>query len=156
MGAMTKPEFVYVIYIEAPKQRVWDALTQGEHTVHFWSRYVQSDWKVGARVEFLRADKSKLSHDGVVLEIDPPSRLVMTFDVTAEGMAEPPSRVTYDLSEQHGATKLIVTHDQFPPDSKVLPSISSGWPHILSSMKSYLELGEAMAMTGAMRRERGE
>jgi uncharacterized protein YndB with AHSA1/START domain len=153
---MTKPEFVYVIYIEAPQQRVWDALTTGEDTVHFWSRYVQSDWKPGARVEFLRADKSKLSHDGEVLEIDPPNRLVMTFDVSAEGMREPPSRVTYELSHQHGATKLTVTHDQFPPDSKVLPSISGGWPHILSSMKSYLERGAAMGMTDAMRQARGE
>jgi hypothetical protein len=58
---MSKPEFVYVIYIEAPQQRVWDALTTGEDTVHFWSRYVQSDWKQGSRVEFLRADKSKLT-----------------------------------------------------------------------------------------------
>jgi uncharacterized protein YndB with AHSA1/START domain len=153
---MSKPEFVYVIYIETPIQRVWDALTQGEHTVHFWSRYVQSDWTVGARVEFLRADKSKLSHDGVVLEIDPPNRLVMTFDVTAEGLPEPASRVTYELSEQHGATKLTVTHDQFPPGSKVLPSISNGWPAILSSMKSYLERGAPMEMTGAMRKARGE
>src|SRR5262245_32068781 len=108
---MTKPEFVYVIYIEAPMQRVWDALTKGEHTARFWLRYVQSDWTVGARVEFLRADRSRLSHDGVVLEIDPPHKLVMTFDLAAEGLPEPPSRVTYDLSEHHGATKLVVTHD---------------------------------------------
>lgn len=153
---MTKPEFVYVIYIEATQQRVWDALTQGEHTKHFWSRYVQSDWKVGSRVEFLRADKSKLSHNGEVLEIDPPNRLVMTFDVSAEGMKEPPSRVTYDLSHANGATKLTVTHDQFPPNSEVLKSISHGWPHILSSMKSYLERGAPMAMTDAMRKARGE
>jgi uncharacterized protein YndB with AHSA1/START domain len=153
---MTKPEFVYVIYIEAPQQRVWDALTTGEDTVHFWSRYVQSDWKRGSRVEFLRADKSKLSHDGEVLEIDPPNRLVMTFDVSAEGMREPPSRVTYELSHQYGATKLTVTHDQFRPDSQVLPAISGGWPQILSSMKSYLERGAAMGITDAMRKTRGE
>jgi uncharacterized protein YndB with AHSA1/START domain len=117
---------------------------------------VQSDWKVGARVEFLRADRSKLSHDGEVLEIEPPHRLVMTFDVTAEGLPEPASRVTYELSEGNGATKLVVTHDQFPPNSEVLKGISQGWPQILSSMKSYLERGEAMAMTEAMKRARGE
>jgi uncharacterized protein YndB with AHSA1/START domain len=153
---MSKPEFVYVIYIQAPQAKVWEALTNGEHTKHFWSRYVQSDWKVGSRVEFLRADKSKLSHDGEVLEIDPPNRLVMTFDVSAEGMVEPPSRVTYELSEQHGATKLEVMHEGFPQDSKVLPAISGGWPHILSSMKTYIESGAAMTITDAKRRERGE
>lgn len=153
---MSKPDFVYVIYIEAPAGKVWEALTSGEHTRHFWSRYVQSDWQVGSRVEFLRADKSKLSHDGEVLEIDPPRRLVMTFDVTAEGMAEPASCVTYELEELHGATKLTVIHDGFPPDSAVLKGVSKGWPQILSSLKSYLERGEPMAMTDAMRRGRGE
>ena len=153
---MTKPEFVYAIYIEAPATKVWEALTDGEHTKHFWSRYVRSDWKAGSRVEFLRADKSKLSHDGEVLEIDPPNRLVMTFDVSAEGMVEPPSRVTYELSEQHGATKLVVMHEGFPPNSKVLPAISGGWPAILSSMKTYIESGEAMRMTDESRKARGE
>jgi uncharacterized protein YndB with AHSA1/START domain len=145
-----------VIYIEAPVERVWAALTQGEHTRLYWSRFVQSEWRVGARVEFLRADKSKLSHDGEVLEIDPPRRLVMTFDLKPEGMTEPPSRVTYDLIEEDGATKLTVTHDRFPPDSEVLKAISGGWPHILSSLKTYLERGSPMAVTAAKRAKRGE
>jgi uncharacterized protein YndB with AHSA1/START domain len=153
---VTKPEFVYAIYIEAPATKVWEALTNGEHTKHFWSRYVQSDWKVGSRVEFLRADKSRLSHDGEVLEIDPPRRLVMTFDATPEGMNEPPSRVTYELEELHGATKLTVIHDDFQPDSEVLKATSKGWPHILSSLKTYLERGSAMALTEALRKERRE
>jgi uncharacterized protein YndB with AHSA1/START domain len=153
---VTKPEFVYAIYIEAPATKVWEALTNGEHTKHFWSRYVQSDWKVGSRVEFLRADKSRLSHDGEVLEIDPPRRLVMTFDATPEGMNEPPSRVTYELEELHGATKLTVIHDGFQPDSEVLKATSKGWPHILSSLKTYLERGSAMVLTEALRKERRE
>jgi uncharacterized protein YndB with AHSA1/START domain len=153
---VSKPEFVYVIYIQAPRTKVWEALTNGEHTKHFWSRYVQSEWKQGSRVEFLRADKSKLSHDGEVLEIDPPNRLVMTFDVSAEGIVEPPSRVTYELSEAHGATRLTVIHEGFPPNSEVLPGISNGWPQILSSMKTYLESGAAMRITEAKRIERGE
>lgn len=153
---MNRSEFVYVVYIEAPQAKVWDALTNGEHTKHYWSRYVQSEWKRGSRVEFLRADRSKLSHDGEVLEIDPPNKLVMTFDVSAEGMNEPASRVTYELSEEQGATKLTVIHDSFPPDSKVLPAISGGWPHILSSLKTYLETGKPLRFTDAKRIERGE
>lgn len=153
---MSKPEFVYVIYIEAPIEKVWAALTEGEHTRLYWSRFVQSDWRPGSRVEFLRADKSRLSHDGEVIEIDPPRRLVMTFDVTPEGMREPPSRVTYELSEADGATRLAVTHEGFPPDSAVLKAVANGWPAILSSLKTYLERGSAMTMTDAQRKKRGE
>ena len=153
---MSNPEFVYVIYIEAPIEKVWSALTQGEHTRLYWSRFVQSDWRPGSRVEFLRADKSRLSHDGEVLEIDPPRRLVMTFDVSAEGMKEPPSRVSYELAEEDGATRLQVTHESFPPNSEVLKGVRQGWPQILSSLKTYLERGSAMAMTDAKRKRRGE
>ena len=153
---MSKPEFLYVIYIEAPRERVWAALTTGDDTVQYWSRYVQSDWKIGARVEFLRADKSKLSHDGEVVEINPPRRLVMTFDVSPEGFSEPPSKVTYELEEKHGATKLTIMHEGFPPESQVLKGISQGWPSLLSSLKTYLERGTPMRMTGEQRKERGE
>jgi uncharacterized protein YndB with AHSA1/START domain len=91
-----------------------------------------------------------------VLEVEPPHRLVMTFDVTPEGATEPPSRVIYLLEEVHGATKLTVTHDGFPPNSDVLKGISQGWPQILSSLKTYLERGAPMAITEAMRKARGE
>jgi len=140
---MSKPEFVYVIYIGAPKQKVWTAITTGEHTKHFWKRFVKSDWTVGSRVEFFYPeDQTKLSHDGEVLEIDPPNRLVMTFDLKPEGIEEKPSRVAYELEEHELGTKFTVIHEGFPPESKVLPGISSGWPRILSSMKSYIESGK--------------
>jgi uncharacterized protein YndB with AHSA1/START domain len=153
---MNRPEFVYVIYIEAPIARVWRALTNGDDTNKFWARYVQSDWKVGSRVEFLRPDRSKLSHDGDILEIDPPRRLVMTFDLRPEGASEPPSKVSYDLVEVDGAVKLTVSHEDFPPNSAVLGGISQGWPQILSSLKSYLERGEPLALTAIGRQRRGE
>lgn len=139
---MNKPEFVYVIYIQAPKAKVWKAITTGAHTKHFWKRAVRSEWKQGSRVEFMYPDDpSKLSHDGEVLEINPPNRLVMTFDLKPEGMDEAPSRVTYELSDHEGGTKFTVIHEGFPPESKVLPAISSGWPRILSNMKTYIESG---------------
>lgn len=140
---MSKPDFVYVIYIQAPKQKVWTALTTGEHTTHFWNRYVRSDWKQGSRVEFMYPDDhNKLSHDGEIIEVDAPNRLVMTFDMKPEGFNEAPSRVTYELADHEGATKLTVIHDNFPPNTDVLHRISSGWPRILSAMKTYIESGK--------------
>ena len=79
---------------------------------------------------------------GEVLEIDPPNRLVMTFDMKPEGFTEAPSRVTYELADHESATKLTVIHDNFPPNTDVLHRISSGWPRILSGMKTYIESGK--------------
>ena len=48
---MTKPVFVYVTYIAAPPERVWEALTKPELSEKFWFGYrVTADGKAGARM----------------------------------------------------------------------------------------------------------
>ncbi len=74
---MTKHEFIYVTYIATTPQRLWDALTQGEFTKKYWyDRRIASDWRVGSPVRFYDGDSDVLTDDGVVLESDPPRRLV--------------------------------------------------------------------------------
>ncbi len=53
---------------------------------------------------------------------------------------DPPSRVVFELEQQKDQVKLTVTHDDFADGSKVFESISHGWPLVLSSLKSYVEL----------------
>ena len=56
------------------------------------------------------------------------------------------STVTYDIEPVgRDVTKLIVTHDGFSPGSPVLLGISEGWPAVLSSLKTILEMGTAMS-----------
>jgi hypothetical protein len=38
--------------------------------------------------------------------------------------------------------RLTVTHDKLEAGSKMLEGITDGWPKVLSSMKSLLELGK--------------
>jgi hypothetical protein len=45
------------------------------------------------------------------------------------------------------SVKLTVTHEIDRPDSKLIAGVSSGWPHILSSLKSLLETGKPLAET---------
>jgi hypothetical protein len=52
--------------------------------------------------------------------------------------------VVLEIEEQQGQVKLTMTHDDFPPDSKVFPRISEGWPLVLSSLKSYLEANRVL------------
>ena len=42
------------------------------------------------------------------------------------------------------ATKLTVTHDQFPKDSKMYGMVSFGWPHVIAGLKTLLETGKAV------------
>jgi uncharacterized protein YndB with AHSA1/START domain len=138
---MSKPVFVYTIYIASTPEKVFKALTDTDVTAKFWfGNAVTSDWKAGAPIEFRR--EGKLIVQGKVLEYDPPRRLSYTFQSMHEPFygAEQPSRVVIDLEKQKDQVKLTVTHDDFAPDSKVFASISNGWPLVLSSLKSYLEV----------------
>ena len=46
---MSKPEFVYVTYIETTPEKLWQALTSSEFTRRYWfGTELRSDWKVGS------------------------------------------------------------------------------------------------------------
>jgi hypothetical protein len=62
---------------------------------------------------------------------------------------EKPSRVTYLIEPAYDGVKLTVIHEGFSEDSKTLPSISTGWPLVLSSLKSILETGAAISFEHA-------
>ena len=56
-------------------------------------------------------------------------------------------RLTYELEEQGKSVKLTVIHEIDKPDSKLIEAVSSGWPHLLASLKSLLETGESLEET---------
>ena len=140
-----KATFVYVTYIAVPPEKVWDALIDGEATRQYWQHDNVSDWKPGSKWEHRRIDGSgKSDIAGTVVETARPSRLVVTWanpdELTKPGAQ---SRVTYDI-QPHGSghTRLMVTHDELEPGSKMERGISYGWPLVLSSLKSWLESGK--------------
>jgi hypothetical protein len=61
--------------------------------------------------------------------------------------AEGYSRLSYKLEPQGEAVKLTVTHAMDKSESKFIQAISTGWPPILSSLKSLLETCEALEAT---------
>jgi len=142
---MSKPSFVYTIYIASTPEKVFKALTDSEATAKFWfGNAVTSDWKVGSPIQFHR--EGKLVLQGKILESDPPRRLSHTFHAMHEphNGKEPPSRVVYELEKQKDQVRLTVMHDDFIEGSNVFESISKGWPLVLSSLKSYLETSRVL------------
>jgi uncharacterized protein YndB with AHSA1/START domain len=144
---MRKPEFVYVTYIETTPEKLWEALTSSEFSRRYWwNTLVVSDWKVGS--PFSLVMDGITTDVGEVLEADRPRRLSYTFHhVTHEAARkERPSRVTFVLEAHGKLTKLTLTHEDFAEGSIVLDGISKGWPAIMSSLKSLLETGTALAI----------
>lgn len=144
---MSKPKFVYVTYIASTPEKVFQALTDATISKQFWFGFhVSSDWTVGSPFALKRNDVTMDS--GVVLACEPPHRLSYTWHPEYESMRhERPSRVVFEIEPLNGQVKVTVTHDDFDEGSKVFESISGGWPMVLSSLKSLLETGTALAAT---------
>jgi uncharacterized protein YndB with AHSA1/START domain len=141
---MSKPEFVYVTYIETTLEKLWHALTDGNFTERYWFGVrLESDWKVGSR--FAMMQNGAATDLGEVLEFDPPRRLSYTFvNISEKYRNERPARATFVLEPYGGLVKLTLTHEGFDEGSRMLPAISKGWPAILSGLKSILETGRPL------------
>jgi uncharacterized protein YndB with AHSA1/START domain len=139
---MSKPNFVYVTYIETTAEKLWHALTDGEFTERYWFGHrVTSDWKVGSPFRFVNQGKTTI--EGEVLASDPPRRLAYSWNNRKDAAkGEGTSRVTFDLEPRGKVVKLTVTHDEL--EDKTLRDISGGWPMVIASLKSLLETGREL------------
>ena len=108
---MSKPEFVYVTYIETTPEKLWHALTDGDFTPRYWfGVHLRSDWKVGSSFEMVHGDGT-VSDTGKVVECDPPRRLAYTFiNMSDKYKDEVPALATFELEPYGNLVKLTLTH----------------------------------------------
>jgi uncharacterized protein YndB with AHSA1/START domain len=164
---MNKPSFVYTTYIRTTPERLWQALTDPACTERYWGITLDSDWKSGSPVTLRQWGLTIASPEQVVLESEPCRRLAYTWhtftpewqDAARDRIGfseefleriavEPRSKVLFEISElADELVKLTVIHDGFEPGSEVLETISQGWPHILSNLKTLLETGQTLVAT---------
>lgn len=131
--------YVYVTYIQATPDAVWDALTDPDLTATYWGHRNESDdWAVGSSWAHVRNDGSGIADVvGEVVVSDRPTKLVCTW-ASPSGEGEP-ARLTYDLAADAGVVKLTVTHEDLTDDA--WRDVSRGWPAVLAGLKSFLETG---------------
>jgi uncharacterized protein YndB with AHSA1/START domain len=158
---------VYRIFIKAPPQAIWDAITKPEWTQRFgYGLRDEYDLRPGGQYrghanEGMRAIEGfpDVVVDGEVIESDPPRKLVVTWrmamdpNLAAEGF----TRLTYEIVEgRDGVSRLSILHDLTgtPGHAAMVagvlqgPGEGGGWLWILSDLKSLLESGERMTTQG--------
>jgi uncharacterized protein YndB with AHSA1/START domain len=143
---MDKSHFVYVTYISTSPEKLWNALIDPKTTVKYWQHVNMSDWKSGSRWEHRRSDKKgTLDLVGKVIEFSQPRRLILTWAFPADEAREGKhTRVTIEIEPFMEVVRLTVTHDQLEPGSEMHQGITEGWPKVLSSLKSLLEVGRPL------------
>jgi uncharacterized protein YndB with AHSA1/START domain len=143
-----KLEYTYDIYIGAPIGKVWKGIVDGEMTKHYvYGTRLESKLEKGTPYAYV-GDGDFTLVDGEILEIEPERRLVMTWRAHWDESVgkDRASRVAYELSPAGSATtRLRVVHDDFDGPTATYAGSIEGWPLMLSSLKSLLETGKALA-----------
>ncbi len=140
-------ELVYTIYIGAPPERAWRAITDGTDTAHyFYGTRVASDWRPGSPVVYTYPD-GRIAADGEVLEIEPGRRVRLTFHPRwdAEIEAEGPVEMTWVVEPEFGVTKLTATTTGVRPGSRMDTDFAGGIPYIVSGLKTVAETDAPMS-----------
>ncbi len=154
---------IFSIYIEAPAQKIWDAITTAEFSARYgFGGEIEMDLREGGAMRDLTTPEMKemgmgdVAVTGTLLEVDAPHKLVQTW--SPEWQDEPETTLTYEIKEYPGgASCLTLTHEcqGAPNTAKDVRgggdggAGGGGWPWVLSSLKTLLETDRVMAGAGA-------
>jgi len=131
------------ITINAPKSKVWDALTN-PHIIkqYLFGTEVITDWQVGSPITYKGVWEGKHFEDkGRVLQIDEGKLLVSTFWSALSGLPDLPENyqtVRYELSADDGGTTLTILQDNNASQEAAKQS-EQNWNTVLEGMKKLLE-----------------
>jgi uncharacterized protein YndB with AHSA1/START domain len=148
-------EKVFEIYIKTTPERLWEAITDSELRAKYtFGVGINTDWTPGSAYEAAHQASSTPISAGENLEVDPPRRLVQSFnalwgdDVKSEGT----SKVTWEIEPVGDSCRLVVTHSDLREGAN--DQLYGGWPMILSGLKTLLETGEKLTTPGSLMYER--
>jgi uncharacterized protein YndB with AHSA1/START domain len=129
-----------VVEIEAPRERVWAALTEpGELLRWFPTERAEIDLRPGGEASFVWEESAD---EAVIDVVEPPERLV--FRWRPAGIDRPYTTVSFALDEIEDGTRLTLVESGFAslPDQIARQSQhgnDAGWREELGELKAYLE-----------------
>ena len=121
----------------------------------YWGHSNVSDWKPGSSWEHRRLDGSEVSDVvGVVVESDPPRRLVTTWSSPHGQEKVASSKATFEIEPFGDIVRLRVIHEDLSDESE-RRDVADGWSSVLSNLKTFLETGTPLS-TEPWRMHRGD
>jgi uncharacterized protein YndB with AHSA1/START domain len=143
--AITK--HVYQIFIKATPEVVWEAIVEPSWTRrYFHGTSFDSPPVKGEPYRTTIAD-GRPAVDGVIEELDPPNRMVMTWHVLYDAAMseEPPSRVEWIVEPMgEGLTRLRLEHGDLALSPLTWANVKDGWVYVLDGLKTVIETGESL------------
>lgn len=143
-------------FIRAPRERVFEAWLKPEIRRKWWrtsrgdgptaceidarvgGRYLLKQIGGGCEAAPEQDDDKEWIMQGEFLEIDPPSRLVFTWNVNHTEEPVVDQRVTIEFREAEGGTEVEITH-QGIHSTGMLDGTQGGWSKLLETLASVME-----------------
>jgi uncharacterized protein YndB with AHSA1/START domain len=144
-----QPDPVYIFYIGATPEKVWEALTgaEGVRKMFFGAR-LETTFEPGSSYRYVGSNgkgSEQVYLAGTILECDPPRLLRTSYSPGGERFT---SELAYELEPIAACTKLTLRlvglHDDDPTRQH---SVDGTWK-LLSRLKSMIETGEPLNLWG--------
>jgi len=142
---MTDIELTTSVTIEAPIERVWEAITEpGLIKRWFFGVDTETGWEVGGPLVHRGEYQGTPYEDkGTVLVFEPPRLLRHTHWSSTSGLPDREENyqtVSWSLSSDDGSTELTITEVNLPSDDAAETS-RKGWAAALDQLEKLLEEG---------------
>jgi uncharacterized protein YndB with AHSA1/START domain len=133
------------VEIAAPPERVFRAISSAEMTKWWGSddTYRTTGWtgdlRVGGRwrAEGRGNDGKPFAVEGEFLEIDPPRKLVQTWNPSWD--QSEPTKITYLLEPTADGTRIVLRHEGFGRRHESCNSHANGWERVLGWLQKHME-----------------
>lgn len=131
------------VIVHAPVAKVWKALTDPKIIKQYlFGTEVVTDWKIGGSIIWKGIWQGNPYEDkGEILQIIPEKLLETTYWSSMAGLPDKPEnykKVTYQLVEANGNTKLFLTQNNNSTDEDKNHS-EKNWRMVLDGLKKLLE-----------------
>lgn len=131
------------VEIDAPAQRVWDALTDPDQIKQYmFGSVVSTDWKVGSPITWKGEFDGKPYEDrGEIVQIEPQRTIVMTHFSPLSGQPDRPENyhtLTYRLTPHDQQTQLSLSQDHNASEEEADHS-RANWEQMLTGLKQVVE-----------------
>ena len=137
-------EAIKTVTIDAPRAKVWDALTNPAKVRQYMhGTNISTDWKVGSAITWKGEWKGQSYVDkGTVLAFEPERLLKNTHWSPLGGSEDTPENyhtVTYELADEGGKTTLTLTQDNNATQEEADTMAEDNWGPMLQGLKEAAE-----------------
>ena len=141
---MIKPILEHDIWIDAPRERVWHAITESEQIKDWWGAEGYAEITSLTEAQAIKFNTSDGPIFATIRRVDPPHEFVYEWPPHPRYFSVP-FVTRYRLEEENGGTRLFFSESGFDawPDDEVrrarFERISGEFRMVLENLKAYLE-----------------